>query len=109
VLINPEIVKVEGNIEEDYEGCLSVPSIYGMVPRHNKIRLKTQLLDGSEVRMKLGGMDAKTLQHEIDHLNGVLFIDHIKDKKDAFYELDKDGELKPLDYDKVKQNNILWQ
>ena len=108
-LINPEIVKYEGEIVEDFEGCLSVKSIYGKVPRYNKIRVKAMGLDGEEVRIKAEGFLARVLQHEIDHCNGLVFIDHIKDKKDAFYTLDKKGELQPLDYDKdIAENSILW-
>ena len=108
-LINPEIVKYEGEIVEDFEGCLSVKSIYGKVPRYSKIRVKAMGLDGEEVRIKAEGFLARVLQHEIDHCNGLVFIDHIKDKKDAFYTLDKKGELQPLDYDKdIAENSILW-
>ena len=108
-LINPEIVKYEGEVVEDFEGCLSVKGVYGKVPRHNKVRVKAISLDGEEIRMKAEGFLARVLQHEIDHCNGVVFIDHIKDKKDAFYTLDKKGELRPLDYDKdIAENSILW-
>lgn len=108
-LINPEIVKYEGEVVEDFEGCLSVKGVYGKVPRHNKVRVKAISLDGEEIRMKAEGFLARVLQHEIDHCNGVVFIDHIKDKKNAFYTLDKKGELRPLDYDKdIAENSILW-
>ena len=108
-LINPEIVKYEGEVVDDFEGCLSVKGIYGKVPRHNKVRVKATSLDGEEIRMKAEGFLARVLQHEIDHCNGMVFIDHIKDKKDAFYTLDKKGELRPLDYDKdIAENSILW-
>lgn len=108
-LINPEIIKNEGKIVKDYEGCLSVPRVYGLVPRYNKTRLKALLEDGTEVRIKASGFLARTLQHEIDHLDGVLFIDHIKDDEKAFYELDEKGDLKPLDYDKnIKGNKTLF-
>lgn len=108
-LINPEIVKFEGEIIEDYEGCLSVPDVYGKVPRHDKIRVKALDIDGNEVRFKADGFLARTIQHEIDHVNGIVFIDHIKDNKDAFYKLDEKGELQPLDYDKyIKNNEVLW-
>ena len=108
-LSNPEIVKYEGEVVEDFEGCLSVKGIYGKVPRHNKVRVKATSLDGEEIRMKAEGFLARVLQHEIDHCNGMVFIDHIKDKKDAFYTLDKKGELRPLDYDKdIAENSILW-
>lgn len=109
-LINPEIVKYEGEVVEDFEGCLSVKGVYGKVPRHNKVRVKAISLDGEEIRIKAEGFLARVLQHEIDHCNGMVFIDHIKDKKDAFYTLDKKGELRPLDYDKdIAENSILWK
>lgn len=109
VLINPEIVKYEGVIEADYEGCLSVKNIYGKVPRHTKIRIKALDIDGHAVRFKASGFLARVIQHEIDHTNGIVFIDHIKDSTDAFYELDDKGELQPLDYDEhIKNNSILW-
>lgn len=108
-LINPEIVKYEGQIVADYEGCLSVNNYYGKVPRHTKIRAKAVDIDGNEVRFKAEGFLARVIQHEIDHTNGILFVDHIKDVRDAFYRLDEKGELRPLDYDEhVKDNRILW-
>lgn len=108
-LINPEIVKAEGKIVEDYEGCLSVPEVYGMVPRFEKIRVKAMDPQGNQIRFKAEGFLARILQHEIDHTNGIVFIDHIRDKKDAFFQLDDKGELQPLDYDKeVKNNHALW-
>lgn len=108
-LINPEIVKFEGKITEDYEGCLSVPDIYGRVPRHDKIRVKAMDIEGNLVRFKADGFLARIIQHEIDHTNGILFIDHIHDVKDAFFKLDEKGELQPLNYDEsIKNNSILW-
>src|SRR5690606_16627400 len=70
-LINPEIVKYEGTVVEDYEGCLSVKDIYGRVPRHSKIRVKAMNIDGEEVRFKADGFLARVIQHEIDHTNGI--------------------------------------
>lgn len=108
-LINPEIVKFEGEIVTDFEGCLSVPDVYGKVPRHSKIRVKAVDVNGNEVRFKADGFLARIIQHEIDHINGIVFIDHIRDNKDAFYELDEEGELRPLDYEKrIEKNSILW-
>lgn len=108
-LINPEVVKYEGQIVADYEGCLSVNNYYGKVPRHTKIRVKAVDIDGNEVRFKAEGFLARVIQHEIDHTNGILFVDHIKDVRDAFYRLDEKGELRPLDYDEhVKDSRILW-
>ena len=104
-LINPEVIKTEGKILYDYEGCLSVPTIYGKVPRPAKARIKAQTIDGQDVRIKADGFLARTLLHEIDHLNGVLFIDHIKGVKDAFYRLNDKGDLVPVDYDKEIAHN----
>jgi len=109
ILYNPEVVKYEGAIVEDYEGCLSVKDIYGKVPRYDKVRIKATDTDGNEVRFKASGFLARVLQHEVDHTNGMVFIDHIKDNPEAFYKLDKDGELEPLNYEKhIKDNSILW-
>lgn len=109
VFINPTITKFEGVIEEDFEGCLSVKDIYGKVPRYAKVRVRAIDLNGREFRITAEGFLARIFQHEIDHLQGRLFIDRIKDKEDAFYRLMPDGKLKQLDYDKeVSDNSILW-
>lgn len=109
-LINPEIIRTEGKVVKDYEGCLSVPEIYGMVARPDKVKVKAILEDGTEVRLKAAGYLARTLQHEIDHLNGILFIDHIRDDADAFYRMNDKGDLKPVtDYEgEIKNNPDLW-
>lgn len=104
-LINPVVIKTEGKIVEDYEGCLSVPNIYGKVGRPYKARIKAVTENGEEVRLKATGFLARTLLHEIDHLDGILFIDHIKDQTDAFYKLNDKGDLEPLNYDKYIKNN----
>jgi peptide deformylase len=108
--INPVITKLEGEVIEDFEGCLSVKKIYGRVPRYNKVRVKARGLDGREFRVTAEGFLARIFQHEIDHTKGLLFIDRIKDSPDAFYRLMPDGKLKQLDYEKdVRNNRILWQ
>ncbi len=108
-LINPKVIKLEGEVTYEHEGCLSVKDIYGLTPRYSKIRLKAFDPEGNEIRIKAEGFLARVLQHEIDHTNGILFIDHIKDNTEAFFTLDKTGELKGLDYDKhVKNSAVLW-
>lgn len=108
-LINPEIVKAEGPLVTDYEGCLSVNGFYGKVPRFNKVRVKALDINGNEVRIKAEGFLARVLQHEIDHTNGIVFIDHIRDQQDAFYKLNDKGELDALDYETyVRDNHDLW-
>lgn len=110
VFINPEITKYEGEIIEDYEGCLSIKDVYGRVPRHSKVRVKAKNLECKEFRVTAEGFLARIFQHEIDHTNGIVFIDHIKDKMDSFYKLDDSGELKPLDYATAVRNNPdLWE
>lgn len=108
-LINPEITKYEGEIVEDFEGCLSILDTYGKVPRHTKVRLKALDESGRTIRITAEGFLARVMQHEIDHTNGIVFVDHIKDKKDAFYRLNEDGKLQPLDYKKtIKDSKVLW-
>ncbi len=109
VFINPVITKYEGQIVEDYEGCLSVPDIYGKVPRYSKIRVRALNEHGQEVRLTAEDFLARVFQHEIDHTNGTVFIDHIKDNKDAFFKLKEDGHLQELDYEKdIRTNSFLW-
>lgn len=109
VFINPEITKMEGEIELDYEGCLSVKDIYGRVPRYNKVRVRALDENGHEIRFKAEGFLARVLQHEVDHIHGTMFVDHIKDQQEAFFELTKDGKLEPIDYEQeVKNSRILW-
>lgn len=105
-LINPEAIKTDGKNVEDFEGCLSVPEIYGRVSRPYKVKVKAKLEDGTEVRIKANGFLARTLMHEIDHLNGILFIDHIKDNPDAFYRMNDKGDLEKItDYTSEIKNN----
>jgi peptide deformylase len=109
VFINPEITKLEGEMIEDYEGCLSIKDIYGKVPRYNKVKVKALDQNGNEFRVTAEGFLARIFQHEIDHTNGKVFIDHIKDDPKAFYKLGKDGHLEEMDYEtNVKNNSLLW-
>lgn len=106
VLINPEVVKYEGEQKLDYEGCLSVKDIYGAVPRHTKVRVRALDENGQEIRLKAEDFLARVLQHEIDHTNGICFVDHIKDQKDAFYTLTEKGDLEPTKYEEVITTGI---
>lgn len=107
VLINPEIVKAEGKIITEHEGCLSVRDVYGAVPRHSKIRVKAVDESGQSVRIKAEDFLARVLQHEIDHTNGVCFVDHIAEQRDAFFTLTEKGDLEPTPYDDVLTSGIL--
>lgn len=109
VLINPKIVKYDGAIEEDYEGCLSIKDIYARVPRYEKVKVKALDINGKEFRISAKGFLARILQHEIDHTNGKVIIDHVRDDPEAFFRLEDDGKLTELDYDKdIKDSRILW-
>jgi len=108
VLINPEIIKKEGEVITDHEGCLSVKDVYGQVPRHSKVRLRAIDITGHEVRIKSPNpFIARILQHEVDHTNGICFVDHIADQKDAFFILTDKGDLEPYPYDEVVKSGIL--
>jgi peptide deformylase len=109
-LINPEIIKYEGEEVEDYEGCLSVTKgIYGMVKRASKIRVRALDIDGNEIRFKADGFLARVIQHEVDHLNGIVFVDRIRDNHEAFYHLEENGELASIDFNEnIKNNRELW-
>jgi peptide deformylase len=106
VFINPEIVKREGPVEEDYEGCLSVKDIYGKVPRHTKVRVRALDENGAQVRVKAEGFLARVFQHEIDHVNGLLFVDHIEGKRDHFYKINSEGKLEPISYEEAERAEI---
>ena len=94
-LINPEIVKASPEKVTDIEGCLSVPGIYGKVERHLKIKVKAKDINGHDIRMSLEGFPARVVQHEIDHMSGIIFLDHIKDSKDLL-SIDGNGKLSPM-------------
>ena len=94
VLINPEIMKKEGERQVE-EGCLSVPGYRGLVTRSEKVRAKAMGLDGKIYRVNADELLAQALEHEIDHLNGILYIDHLVDHESLYkitYAPDDDEE-----------------
>lgn len=76
VLINPVIIEREGN-EKEEEGCISIPDIFGDVDRSLRVVIETTNLDGARERHELTALSARAVEHEIDHLDGVLFLDHL--------------------------------
>ena len=80
VLVNPEIVERAGKDRAE-EGCLSIPEVFGDVDRAASIVLETTGLDGTRTRHELENLTARAVQHEIDHLDGVLFLDHLSPLK----------------------------
>jgi peptide deformylase len=77
ILVNPELVELSLEKEEVQEGCLSVPGVEALVPRHVKASLRGTTLEGEPALIRGEGILARAMQHEIDHLNGVLFVDYL--------------------------------
>ncbi len=88
-VINPEIVRRSGE-REVTEGCLSVPGYFGEIKRSESVTVKGQDRQGKAIRVKATGLMAEALEHEIDHLNGVLYVDHVEseDKLHSVEELE---------------------
>ena len=82
VVINPEIIWSSRETEKDWEGCLSVPGVRALVPRHQTIRVKYTLETGEPCETEYTGFLARLFQHELDHLNGLVFLDRVEDNHD---------------------------
>lgn len=89
VIINPEIVKHAGE-REVIEGCLSVPGYAGEIKRANSITVKGLNREGKAIRLKASDIMAQALEHEIDHLNGTLYIDHLE-SQDKLHQKEETG------------------
>ncbi len=98
ILINPEILEKEG-AELSEEGCLSVPGIYEQVERARCIRVRARNRDGEEFEMEAEGLLAVCIQHEIDHLEGKLFVDYLSELKRQRIrkKLERNRKLKPAE------------
>lgn len=94
-MINPTITKLEKEVILS-EGCLSFPNVFGNVRRYNYTEAEYMTKDGEKKTIKAEGLLAQAIQHEIDHLNGVLFIDQVIDGK--FYTFDDKGKKKNIVY-----------
>ncbi|HHV62649.1 MAG TPA: peptide deformylase [Firmicutes bacterium] len=77
-LFNPEIIHATGSVTER-EGCLSIPGVFGMVPRAERVLVRGLDRHGEETRIEASGLFSRALQHEIDHLDGILFIDKARE------------------------------
>lgn len=94
-LINPEIIEC-GEPETGFDGCLSIPDIYTWdTPRPSWIRFRARGEDGAQIVRRIEGMDARVLHHEIDHLDGILFLDRLRDPNELYTPVaGDDGETK---------------
>jgi peptide deformylase len=79
VLINPEVKNIGNKTDIDIEGCLSIPNVEENVERYKKIKVKYIDREGNKINRRFTGLNARVVQHEVDHLDGVLFIDKIAD------------------------------
>lgn len=86
VVINPKITFLTSEEIAYFEGCLSVPDFRGRVPRIQRIRLQGLDRDGNKIDREVEGFPAVVLQHEVDHLNGIIFIDRMKDLSTLSYQ-----------------------
>jgi peptide deformylase len=78
VLINPTVEPLTDETDEDWEGCLSIPDIRGKVPRYREVRVQAHDRDGKELDFSVKDFFARVIQHEHDHLQGILFLDRMK-------------------------------
>ncbi|NLX10465.1 MAG: peptide deformylase [Chloroflexi bacterium] len=92
VVINPEIIRTSDEMVEGYEACLSIPGYYGNVSRHSAVTVRGHDRHGKQIRIKAQGWLARVFQHEIDHLDGVLFIDRAKEIWRVAEREDEDDE-----------------
>jgi peptide deformylase len=93
-IVNPEIVKLSGE-REVTEGCLSVPGYYGEITRSASVTVKGLDRNGKKFRIKATDLLAQALEHEIDHLNGVLYIDHLE-SEDRLHKIEPEAEAEGM-------------
>jgi len=93
VVINPEIVERSDDLVKGWEGCLSIPGIRGLVPRHRRIRARYWTLEGTEVEREFVDFVARIFQHEEDHLRGIVFLDRLESTRDVVTEKEFQKQL----------------
>ncbi|MBU1000270.1 peptide deformylase [Patescibacteria group bacterium] len=92
-IINPKILSTSKKTKKYFEGCLSIPNIWGEVKRATQIKVSYQNSDGRQVTETLKGVQAWIFQHEVDHLNGILFSDRCLEQKGKFYRFTGKDEI----------------
>jgi peptide deformylase len=96
-LVNPEFEPLDDATEPGWEGCLSVPDMWGVVPRYARVGYRGWLLDGRRVEGEASGFQARILQHEIDHLDGITYLDRMKDLSTLGYSAEIGAAFRPTD------------
>jgi peptide deformylase len=85
VVVNPMLTPLAGELVYDWEGCLSIPDLRGLVPRHPQVRVRGLDREGAPLDFVAAGFEARVVQHEFDHLNGVVFLDRMRDLRSLSY------------------------
>jgi len=96
VLVNPEVTALGAEQEEGWEGCLSVPGLRGLVPRYRRVRYRGFSPEGEPIDRTVEGFHARVVQHEVDHLEGVLYPQRIRDLKSFGFEDALAGQTTPM-------------
>ena len=86
VVVNPEIIEASAEVFQGWEGCLSIPGLRGLVPRHRRILARYWTLDGEKVEREFTDFVARVFQHEFDHLHGLVFLDRLESPRDVIAE-----------------------
>jgi peptide deformylase len=100
ILVNPEIVETQGRREVD-EGCLSVPGYRGTIFRSETVKVRAQDLNGKIIKITAQDLLAQALEHEIDHLNGTLYLDHLQ-SRDDLYKIEPEPQEPPESQESVE-------
>lgn len=95
VAINPRLEPLPGELVEGWEGCLSIPGLRGLVPRHPAVEISGFDLEGRPFARRAEGFEARIVQHELDHLDGVVYLDRMRDFSSLGYleELEREAEV----------------
>jgi len=96
VLVNPELTVLTSEQEEGWEGCLSVPGMRGLVPRYTRLRYQGQDAHGEPIDRTVEGFHARVVQHEVDHLDGILFPQRVQDLRNFGFEDVLAGQMTPM-------------
>ena len=96
VLVNPQLTVLDPAEEEGWEGCLSVPGLRGLVPRHRRLRYQGFDASGGTIDRSVEGFHARVVQHEVDHLDGILFPQRVRDLRNFGFEDVLAGQMTPM-------------
>ena len=106
ILVNPEILEMSDEAEHEYDACLSIPGMMGYTDRKLKIKVRYQDESGKKIEREFEGWDARVIQHEIDHLDGILFLDRLNTLDDLYVLVpDEEGKVEPVPYLEVVKDS----